>query len=101
MIAFNETPVGLSPEEQLANDHILSMASVVSEEWQNHVALVFAKAIVEIHGSMPTDKEIAQWCRTLIAADGTHHLAWKAPDWKPGDMVDMSYVIASVPPPKP
>lgn len=83
MIAFND-----HPPSQTAN-----------EKWQNHVSLVFCKAILEVHGSMPTDEELSKWCRTLITADGTHHLAWKAPDWGPGETVDMSYVIASVPPP--
>ncbi len=74
MIAFTQ------PEEQ--------------QVWNDHVGQVFSAAILRVHGSIPTDEELAKWCRTIILKDGTHLLSWKAPE----GVVDMKYVIASVKP---
>lgn len=98
MISYAEAP---APEsEQLDHAKFHAWKALIYEEWKTHVGKVFAAAILRVHGSMPTDEEIAKWCKTLVTADGTHHLCWKAPDWGPGELVDMSYVIASVKPMK-
>lgn len=91
----------LSPSEQTANDYILSLAHTITEAHLDLVNTVFATAILRANGGvLPTDEEIDKWSNTMIAADGTYHLLWKAPAMNAGDPVDMSYVIASVPPPE-
>lgn len=93
-------PAGLSPHEKTINDHIMSLAHTITEEHLSHVENVFALAILKANdGVLPTDEEIDAWSNTLIGADGTYHLLWKAPKMEAGDKVDMSYVIASVEPP--
>lgn len=88
-----------SPEEQTAK--IGEMAAAICAKHQRHIDEVFAQAILDANGGVPpTDEELKKWCRTLMTMDGTVMLAWKAPDWKPGEKVDLSYVIAKVPPPK-
>jgi hypothetical protein len=105
MISYAEAPLpepSLSPNEQATNDHILlAMAKVITEEHQKKIDRVFATAILEANGGVPpTEAEMRKWGRTLVMADGTVMLAWKAPDWDVGEPVDMSYVIAKVGPPE-
>ena len=94
-------PAPLTPNEQATNDHILlAMAKVITEEHQRKIDRVFAEAILLANdGVPPTEAEMRKWGRTLVMADGTVMLAWKAPDWDVGEAIDMSYVIARVPPP--
>ena len=99
--SFKYTPPVLTPEEQAVHDKIMSMHHTVSEEFQKHVGRVFAQAILDFEGGvMPSNEDLQKYARTLIMHDGTYLLSWRGPDPKPGEPVDLSYVIARVPPPK-
>lgn len=96
---FDPQPA-LASQEQQINDHIMSLAHTITEEHLAHVENTFAIAIIKANdGVLPTDEEIDAWSNTMISADGTYHLLWKAPLMEAGDKVDMKYVIASVAPP--
>lgn len=101
MIHHFDYPAPLSPPEQTLNDQITAMSYKVSVAYLDHVCMKFAEAMVKANGGIaPTPEEMAAKAQTFVGACGTHYLLWGAPVYEPGEKVDMSYVIATVPPPK-
>ena len=93
MISYAEAPLPtLDPVDQ----HLLSLAKIITEKHQKHIDRTFAIAILNANdGVPPTAEQLHEWCRTYVMGDGTILLTWK----NPSEELNRDYVIAEVGPP--
>ena len=78
-----------------------NLTNAIVKEYQKLVELTFRAAIIEkCGGVLPSVEEMAARGKCVVTSDGKRLLLWDHPPLELGEKVDMSYVIASVEPPK-